>query len=102
MTMSRSCLIGGHDHHRQDPAIRVVPMLSQFSVDATWFAEQARAAVRYAQRQAVAQRRTVYVDVSTAAIRVCYDSGCASPAPPLNPALGHQIAEIVRRLPEKR
>jgi len=56
-----------------------IPFFSQTNVEASWFNEQARAAVRYAQRQAVAQRRSVYVDVSSTQIRLCYDSGCTSP-----------------------
>jgi MSHA pilin protein MshC len=60
-----------------------IPYFRQSDVDASWFNEQAKAAVRYAQRQAVAQRRSVFVNVTTTAIRVCYDSGCGSPVPRL-------------------
>lgn len=56
-----------------------IPYFSQTDADASWFHEQAKAAVRYAQRQAVAQRRSVFVVVSASEIRLCYDSGCASP-----------------------
>lgn len=56
-----------------------IPLLQQPAIDATWFSEEVRAAVRYAQRQAVAQRRTVHVEVQPTQLRVCYDAGCASP-----------------------
>lgn len=53
--------------------------LRQAEVDASWFAEEVRAAVRHAQRQAVAQRRTVHVAVQPTRLRLCYDAACASP-----------------------
>jgi MSHA pilin protein MshC len=56
----------------------VMPQFNQPEIDAAWFQEQVKAALRYAQRQAVAQRRTVYV-VVTDHVRLCYDSGCTSP-----------------------
>jgi MSHA pilin protein MshC len=55
-----------------------LPQFNQPEIDASWFSDQVRSAVRYAQRQAVAQRRTVYVVVSAAAVDLCYDAGCAS------------------------
>ena len=57
----------------------VIPRFNQPEVDASWFFEQVKAGVRYAQRQAVAQRRTVYVVVDATTLRLCYDAGCASP-----------------------
>lgn len=57
----------------------VVPQFNPRETDASWFYEQVKAGVRYAQRQAVAQRRTVYVVVDAASLKVCYDAGCASP-----------------------
>lgn len=58
-----------------------IPYFNQSDVDASWFSEQAKAAVRYAQRQAVAQRRTVYVNATAGGITLCYNAppGCASP-----------------------
>ena len=56
-----------------------IPYLQKPAIDATWFSEEVRAAVRYAQRQAVAQRRAVHVEVQPTQLRVCYDAGCASP-----------------------
>jgi MSHA pilin protein MshC len=57
----------------------VLPSFNPREVDASWYYEKAKAAIRYAQRQAVAQRRTVYVVVSAGAISLCYDPACASP-----------------------
>jgi MSHA pilin protein MshC len=57
----------------------VVPQFNQPQIDASWYYEKVKAAVRYAQRQAVAQRRTVYVVVSGASVQLCYDAGCTSP-----------------------
>jgi MSHA pilin protein MshC len=57
-----------------------VPLFNQPQVDATWFREQVRSAVRYAQRQAVAQRRPVFVVVAANSVKLCYvDTGCAVP-----------------------
>lgn len=58
-----------------------IPYFNQSNVDASWFTEQAKAAVRYAQRQAVAQKRTVYVNVMAAEIRLCYNPppACSQP-----------------------
>jgi MSHA pilin protein MshC len=61
-----------------------VPLFNQPQVDSTWFREQVRSAVRYAQRQAVAQRRQVFVAVDPSAsanyVKLCYvDASCAVP-----------------------
>ena len=56
-----------------------IPQFNQPEIDASWFQEQVKAALRYAQRQAVAQRRAVYVVVSTTDVQLCYDAACASP-----------------------
>lgn len=53
-----------------------IPQFNQTQVDASWYQEQVRSALRYAQRQAVAQRRDVYVVVSATAVRLCYDAAC--------------------------
>ena len=55
-----------------------VPLFNQSQVDSTWFREQVKSAVRYAQRQAVAQRRPVFVVVGTSSVALCYDAACAS------------------------
>jgi MSHA pilin protein MshC len=58
-----------------------IPYFNQSDVDTTWFHEQVKAAVRYAQRQAVAQRRSVFVIVSANSVELCYDVGCAVRVP---------------------
>ncbi len=52
----------------------VMPRFNQSEVDTSWFYEQAKSGLRYAQRQAVAQRRTVYVFVTANAIELCYSA----------------------------
>lgn len=60
-------------------AALATPVFNKSETDAAWFQEQVRAAVRYAQKVAIAQRRTVFVKVSPTKLEVCYDAGCASP-----------------------
>jgi MSHA pilin protein MshC len=55
-----------------------IPYFTDNESKATWFHEQVKADVRYAQRQAVAQRRAVYVCVSSTQVKVGYDAACAS------------------------
>ena len=57
------------------------PNFNQPQIDATWFHEQVKAAVRYAQREAVAQRRCVFVSVTTATkLELFYGNpGCTAP-----------------------
>ena len=71
-----------------------IPYFSQPDVDASWFNEQAKAAVRYAQRQAVAQRRTVYVNVTSGSITLCYNAppGCASPVLDLSTGAAYALS----------
>lgn len=54
------------------------PRLLDAETRASWYTEQVKAGLRYAQRQAVAQRRSVYVEVQPAQIRLCYTSDCSS------------------------
>jgi MSHA pilin protein MshC len=61
-----------------------VPRLTDTESKASWFYEEVKAGVRYAQRQAVAQRRCVFVSVTAAQVSLFYgDAGCAVPATPL-------------------
>lgn len=62
------------------------PNFNLQQVDATWFHEQVKAAVRYAQREAVAQRRCVFVTVTATQpqLQLFYgDTNCAITATPL-------------------
>lgn len=55
-----------------------IPQFSQPEIDAAWFHEQARSAVRYAQRTAVAQRRCVFVSVASPQLSLFHgDVNCA-------------------------
>jgi MSHA pilin protein MshC len=61
-------------------AALAVPLFNQPQIDSTWFREQVKSAVRYAQRQAVAQRRQVFVVVGANSVKLCYvDTSCAVP-----------------------
>ena len=57
-----------------------IPMFNQPQIDAAWYHEQVRSAVRHAQRTAVAQRRPVFVVVEAAPTRLslCYAAGCGA------------------------
>jgi MSHA pilin protein MshC len=57
-----------------------IPMFNQPQIDAAWYYEQVRSAVRHAQRTAVAQRRPVYVVLEAAPTRLslCYAAGCGA------------------------
>lgn len=61
------------------------------SADARGFAEQVAATVRFAQKAAIAQRRSVYVNVDTAARRVfaCLDSSTSCTQPLAAPQGGN-------------
>lgn len=56
-----------------------IPRFTQPEIETTWYHEQVKAGVRYAQRQAVAQRRSVFVRVQPGMIELCYDAACVSP-----------------------
>jgi MSHA pilin protein MshC len=57
-----------------------IPMFNQPQIDAAWYYEQVRSALRHAQRTAVAQRRPVFVVLEAAPVRLslCYDAGCGA------------------------
>jgi MSHA pilin protein MshC len=69
-----------------------VPLFNQPQVDSTWFREQVKSAVRYAQRQAVAQRRPVFVVVGASSVALCYDSACASRVPEITTGTAYTLA----------
>ena len=77
----------------------VVGILAAFAiprlVDRTGFVsrgffDEAQAAVRYAQKIAIAQRRTIFVAITGTQIRVCYDAACASTV--LDPSTGAALS----------
>jgi MSHA pilin protein MshC len=45
--------------------------------DVAGYAQQARALIRYAQKQAIAQNRNVFVRLDGASVALCYDAACA-------------------------
>jgi len=65
-------------------AALAIPRLIDSESKATYFHEQVKAGVRYAQREAVAQRRCVFVSTSATQVELFYsDSSCAITATPL-------------------
>ena len=61
-----------------------IPQLNLRDIDATWFHEQVRSGVRYAQRTAVAQRRCVFVSVTPTQLSLLHgNSVCAITATPV-------------------
>lgn len=56
-----------------------IPQFNLQAIDATWFHEQVRSGVRYAQRTAVAQRRQVFVLVEAGPrLALCYADPCGA------------------------
>lgn len=55
-----------------------MPYFADREAKATWFHEQVKAAVRYAQRQAVANRRPVHVFLAPSQVRLCFDNPCTN------------------------
>jgi len=65
-------------------AVAIPQLVDRTNFDSRAFYDQAQATVRYAQKIAIAQRRSpptapIYVVVTATQIRVCYDAACASP-----------------------
>ena len=55
----------------------MIPNFNQTAVNATWYHEQVRSGIRYAQRVAVAQRRQVFVVVEAGPqLALCYAAAC--------------------------
>ena len=73
-----------------------IPMLTDRESKASWYHEQVKAGVRYAQRQAVAHRRCVFVAVGAGRVDLFYDNGsCVITATPLTEiATGNAYALI--------
>ncbi len=58
----------------------VISRINTQAFDTEGFANRAAAMVRYAQKIAIAQRRTVFVVATASNIKLCYtDASCASP-----------------------
>ncbi|HWA36930.1 MAG TPA: GspH/FimT family pseudopilin [Burkholderiales bacterium] len=53
-------------------AALAIPRFTDSESRTGWYHEQVKAGIRYAQRQAVAQRRPVFVDVASSQITLCY------------------------------
>ena len=73
-------------------AALALPLLNTSETQIGWFQEQVRAAVRYAQKQAIAQRRTVHVCVSASALSLGYNAGCATPVVSLATGAAYSIS----------
>ena len=72
-------------------AALALPSFTDSETRAVWYQEQVKAGIRYAQRQAVAQRRLVYVEVQASRLRLCYAlnaGACDAAALLLQPAGG--------------
>jgi MSHA pilin protein MshC len=54
-----------------------IPRFTDTESKSSWYFEQVKAALRYAQRQAVAQRRNVYVRIQATEVDLCYDPACS-------------------------
>lgn len=67
-------------------AIAAPRFFNRLSFEERGFRDQSIAAVRYAQRVAIAERRNVFVVIGENQLQLCYDAGCATPL--LNPGMG--------------
>jgi MSHA pilin protein MshC len=59
-------------------AALAMPYFADREANATWFQEQVKAALRYAQRQAVANRRQVHVFLAPSEVKLCFDNPCTN------------------------
>lgn len=74
-------------------AIVVLPrFVDRRDFDTLKFYDQSLAAVRYAQKVAIAQRGTVSVVIAPNALSVCFDAGCATPV--LDPSTGAALVVV--------
>lgn len=63
-------------------AVVVAPrFFERATFDARGFSDELAQTVRFAQKLAVAQHRTVYVLTGAGQVRVCFDAACGAPAP---------------------
>lgn len=61
-------------------AFAATRLIDTREVQARGFADQVAATLRFAQKAAIAQRRTIHVDANTtlARVRACLDAGCST------------------------
>ena len=69
-------------------AALALPYFSDREANATWFQEQVKAALRYAQRQAVANRRAVHVFLAPSEVKLCFGNPCTA----ANELVHHRLA----------
>jgi MSHA pilin protein MshC len=70
-------------------SIYVMPrFFNRLNFEAQGFFQQTQSVISYAQKVAIAQRRTVYVVIASNNVRACYDAGCTNAVPgvPVNTA----------------
>lgn len=60
-------------------AVAIPRFIGRQGFEARGFFDAASAAVRYAQKTAIAQRRQVFVVVTATTFSVCYDAACTAP-----------------------
>jgi MSHA pilin protein MshC len=65
---------------------------AQADYDARRFHDMALSAIRYAQKVAIAQRRSVFVVATPSAVSLCYDAGCASAVPSPGDGSAYSVA----------
>jgi MSHA pilin protein MshC len=70
-----------------------IPRFTDSETKATFYTEQVAAAVRFAQRQAVAQHRLVYVCVLASAVELRYDNTSCGIAPVVTSGTTVQIPQ---------
>ena len=76
-------------------AVVIPRFVGRQGFEARGFFDAASAAVRYAQKTAIAQRRQVFVVVTATTFSVCYDAACALPV--TNPSTGAALLVDARR-----
>ena len=77
-------------------AALAIPRFTDTESKATFYTEEVAAVMRFAQRQAVAQHRTVFVCVLANDIRIGYDAACTGTTP--RPLGQSEILKIPQRL----
>ena len=68
-------------------AVAIPRLVSGDAFSSRSFYDESKSIVRYAQKVAIAQRRLVFVNVTTTRIEACYDAPCLTRVPsPVDPA----------------